>query len=144
MTVFLLVPLPTVCNLMISLAMFMVLLVTLPIVFFLVTLPTVFLLVTLPAVFLLVILVTAALLAVAAAAESSPGNTACRGETSPLHHAPQFSHSPSAMSRASYCGCKFEHVPAALLPCDPNMYWQLTEEEDRLISQLTEAHRVMV
>ncbi|XP_070212465.1 uncharacterized protein [Littorina saxatilis] len=35
-----------------------------------------------------------------------------------------------------------EHVPSALLPSDPNMYWRLSVEEERLVSQLTEAYTV--
>lgn len=35
-----------------------------------------------------------------------------------------------------------EHVPSALLPSDPALYWQLTEEEEMLIAQLTEAYKM--
>lgn len=36
----------------------------------------------------------------------------------------------------------FQHVPNALLPCDPLMYWRLTTEEHTLITQLTVSYKV--
>lgn len=35
----------------------------------------------------------------------------------------------------------FEHVPTALLPSDPLMYWRLTSEEDNLITRLTKVYK---
>jgi hypothetical protein len=35
-----------------------------------------------------------------------------------------------------------EHVPSALLPSDPSLYWKLTVEEEKWISSLIETYKV--